>query len=191
VGIPPVRNNRGTIVLVLGILSFVGFGCLTGIPAWIMGNQVLADMDRGIIDTTDRGLAQCGKILGMLATCLMACGVILYVGFIALFIGGTAYLMRQEPRFDSRVFARAESQRQAILAAAKSERTRNPHKTYSILAKELASASGGKVAWYPKDLTPPVGCGSLYTFTAENGTLTLKDGCGVDGLYGWPAKASP
>src|SRR5690242_17990991 len=33
-----MEPHRGTLILVLGILSLTGLGILTGIPAWIMGN---------------------------------------------------------------------------------------------------------------------------------------------------------
>lgn len=71
-----MKSANGALILVLGILSLVGFGCLTGIPAWIMGNGALADIDAGRADPSERGLVQAGRILGILTTILTALGIL-------------------------------------------------------------------------------------------------------------------
>lgn len=69
----PVRPHRGTLVLVLGIVSLVlgtlGLVCCTwvvaavfGIIAWILGNSDLREMDAGRMDPSGRALTLAGKI---------------------------------------------------------------------------------------------------------------------------------
>lgn len=75
----PKKSGRSVIVLVLGILSVTGFGPLTGIPAWVIGNSVLADMRSGLEDPSDMQLAQVGRILGIVVTGLCALGVLIFL----------------------------------------------------------------------------------------------------------------
>jgi len=74
------RSSNGVLVLVLGILSWTGLTCFTGLPAWIIGNSALKDIDSGRADPTDRNLVQIGRILGM-------------VNCIIVFIGGGIWLL--------------------------------------------------------------------------------------------------
>lgn len=85
------KQSQGVLILVLGILGFVGCGCLTGIPAWIMGNSALAAIDRGEMDGSDRTLVQVGRILGMIATILAALGLLAWILMVAgiLALGAT------------------------------------------------------------------------------------------------------
>lgn len=83
--------HRGTLILVLGILSFVGCGIFTAIPAWIMGKGDLAKMDEGTMDDEGRGITQVGMYLGM-ASCILTLIVFLFycVIFLIAGIGGAA-----------------------------------------------------------------------------------------------------
>ena len=84
-----LKPHRGTMILVLGILSLV-IGCvgwIMGIMAWTMGNADLRAMDAGIMDPTGRGITQAGKICGVIGTLLQLVGVALVVIWM-LFIGG-------------------------------------------------------------------------------------------------------
>jgi hypothetical protein len=83
-----MKSANGAIILVLGILSMVGFGCLAGIPAWIMGNNALADINAGYADPSELGLVQAGRILGMITTILTLLGFLAFF----LFFGGMAIL---------------------------------------------------------------------------------------------------
>jgi|TARA_B100000959_G_scaffold282005_1_gene347449 hypothetical protein len=65
-----MKPHRGTLILVLGILSLVGCGFFTGIPAWIMGNNDLKEIDQGTMDPSGRGSTNGGKICGMISTIL-------------------------------------------------------------------------------------------------------------------------
>ena len=68
------KPHRGVLILVLGIVSIVmGCGFLTGIPAWVMGNNDLKEMDQGIMDPSGRGMTQGGRIIGMIVT-ILGCG---------------------------------------------------------------------------------------------------------------------
>lgn len=79
-----MKSANGVVILVLGILSLVGFGCLTGLPAWIMGNSAMKEIDSGRADPSERGLVQAGRIIGMIMTIL----TILVVLFIILMSAG-------------------------------------------------------------------------------------------------------
>jgi hypothetical protein len=71
-------------ILVLGILGLVLCGFL-GIAAWVMGSADLKEMDAGQMDPAGRGNTNAGRICGMIATILMALGVI--IGIVILVIG--------------------------------------------------------------------------------------------------------
>jgi uncharacterized BrkB/YihY/UPF0761 family membrane protein len=65
-GPPPTQPHRGVMILVFGILGIVC--CIVfGILAWVFGNQDLQGMDQGRVDPSGRGLAQAGKILGIIS----------------------------------------------------------------------------------------------------------------------------
>lgn len=65
-----LKPHRGTLILTLGILSFVCCGLLA-IPAWIMGNTDLAEMRAGRMDRAGEGLTNAGRILGIIETVFM------------------------------------------------------------------------------------------------------------------------
>ncbi|MBU2445028.1 MAG: zinc ribbon domain-containing protein [Bacteroidetes bacterium] len=65
------ESGRGTLILVLGILSYwPGFGPLTGIPAWFMGNKDLKKIERGLIPISEKMKTKVGMILGQIITYL-------------------------------------------------------------------------------------------------------------------------
>ena len=79
-----MKPHRGVLILVLGILSLVGCGIFTGIPAWIMGSGDLKEIDAGAMDPAGRGMTQAGKILGMIAVIITILGVVVFVALMAL-----------------------------------------------------------------------------------------------------------
>jgi hypothetical protein len=82
----PGRSANGAAILVLGILGWVGLGIFTALPAWIMGNQSLAQIEAGQADPSERGLVQAGRMLGMILSILtLAC-----IAMAALIFGGIA-----------------------------------------------------------------------------------------------------
>lgn len=86
-----MKSANGVVVLILGILSLTGFGCLTGIPAWIMGNAALRDIDAGLSDPNERGMVVAGRLLGMIATCLAILLVCLWLFFVVGIFGLAAF----------------------------------------------------------------------------------------------------
>jgi len=62
-----MRPHRGTLILVLGIISLMFCGLL-GIIAWVMGAGDLKEMDAGTMDPSGRGATNAGRICGMIAT---------------------------------------------------------------------------------------------------------------------------
>jgi len=76
--------HRGTLILVLGILSLV-VCALLGPVAWIMGNADLKEMKAGRMDPSGEGSTNAGKICGMIATILIAVGVV--IGILSVILG--------------------------------------------------------------------------------------------------------
>jgi hypothetical protein len=74
-----MKPHRGTLVLVLGILSLVGCTIFTGIPAWIMGKNDLNEMDAGQMDPSGRSLTNAGKICGIISVVLAALGLVAFI----------------------------------------------------------------------------------------------------------------
>ena len=70
-----LEPHRGTLILVLGILSLVMCGFFTGIPAWIMGRNDLRKIKDGLMnpegEAINKGFMICGMIcciLNLLST---------------------------------------------------------------------------------------------------------------------------
>jgi hypothetical protein len=68
-------SNRGTIALVLGIVSIVCCGLL-GPVAWIMGKQELSAIAAVRSPASGEGVAKAGMILGIIGTVLLLFGVL-------------------------------------------------------------------------------------------------------------------
>jgi hypothetical protein len=78
-----MKPHRGTLILVLGILSLVICSPL-GIAAWIMGSGDLKQMDAGAMDPSGRSVTNAGKICGIIATVLLALGIVAFIALFAL-----------------------------------------------------------------------------------------------------------
>jgi len=59
------KSDAATWALVLGILSWVTCGVFTAIPAWIIGQNVLNDVKRGVLSQDNKSTAQIGMWLGI------------------------------------------------------------------------------------------------------------------------------
>jgi len=81
-----VAPHRGVLILVLGIIGIVCCCFITGIIAWVMGNNDLREIDAGRMDPTGRGLTQAGKICGMVSVILWI--VMLVIQLLMLLLGG-------------------------------------------------------------------------------------------------------
>jgi hypothetical protein len=73
-----MKSHRGTLILVLGILSLVVCGLL-GPFAWVMGNNDLREIDAGLMDPQGRSLTNAGRICGMIATILVLISVVVVI----------------------------------------------------------------------------------------------------------------
>jgi hypothetical protein len=82
-GAVPPQHRQAVTVLVLGILGLALCQVL-GIPAWIMGNRVVREIDASGGAVGGRGLAQAGRICGIIATVFLALALLLVLG-IAVF----------------------------------------------------------------------------------------------------------
>ncbi len=79
------KSSNGVLILVLGIISWVGPSLLCAIPAWILGNQSLAMLKRGEGDPNDLGMVQAGRILGMVHCILfLVVGCVFVLGVLGL-----------------------------------------------------------------------------------------------------------
>lgn len=81
-----VDHPQGTTVLVLGICSLV-FCLLLGPVAWIMGNNAIQEIDANPSRYGNRGSVSAGRICGMIASVLMAIGVVVLIIVVAAAAG--------------------------------------------------------------------------------------------------------
>lgn len=86
------EQSQATTILVLGILGIICCAPL-GIAAWIMGNKELEAIDAGRRNPENRGTANAGRIVGIVATVLFGLGILF---FIASLIFGFALLPFQD-----------------------------------------------------------------------------------------------
>ena len=73
------EQSQATLALVLGIFSLICLPVL-GPFAWTIGNNELKGIDAGRRDPANRGLANAGKILGIIGTVL----IVVLVGFLVI-----------------------------------------------------------------------------------------------------------
>ncbi len=78
---PPANHPQAMTVLILGILGLVLCQIL-GPFAWMMGNRVVAEIDAAAGSVGGRDLANIGRILGIIATVLLAAGLVIFVFFL-------------------------------------------------------------------------------------------------------------
>jgi hypothetical protein len=84
-----MKPHRGTLILVLGILSIV-ICQPVGIAAWLMGNGDLKEMDAGTMDPSGRSLTNAGRIIGIVAVALLAISLVVVVLVVGLGMLGAA-----------------------------------------------------------------------------------------------------
>ena len=80
-----MEPHRGTLILVLGILSLVMCGIFTGIPAWIMGKNDLKKIKAGQMDPEGEGKTKGGMICGIIC-CVIS--LISIIGIVLLILLG-------------------------------------------------------------------------------------------------------
>ena len=81
-----LEPHRGTLILVLGILSLVLCSFFTGIPAWTMGKGDLAKIKDGMMDPEGEGPTKAGMICGMICCIICALGIGLII--LLMILGG-------------------------------------------------------------------------------------------------------
>ena len=79
-------SSTSIIALVLGILGLLGFTCLTGIPAWIVGRGEVQKIDAGQSPMAGRAMAQIGMILGIISTVLAVLAALMGIAWV-VFLG--------------------------------------------------------------------------------------------------------
>jgi len=111
-----LERGRGALILVLGILSLVMFGLITGIPAWVMGQTDLRRMREGKMETADEGLTRAGMILGIIGTLIsgliLVFMILLVVGifsFAGMMIFDAAGLDAQEQSIEAHLHSLARN----------------------------------------------------------------------------------
>jgi len=82
-----LEPHRGTLILVLGILSLVMCGFFTGIPAWIMGRNDLEKIKAGQMDPEGEGPTKGGMICGIICCVISLLSIIGIVLLIILGVG--------------------------------------------------------------------------------------------------------
>jgi len=88
-GTTPVKPHRGGAILALGIIGICLTCLITGIIAWVMGKNDLAEMSAGRMDREGYSLTQAGMICGIIGTFLgiLSSAYILFVIFISGMLG--------------------------------------------------------------------------------------------------------
>jgi hypothetical protein len=79
---PAEHGNRARIALALGVVSlFIG---PLGIIAWAVSSACLREIREGRMDPGGEMNAKCGRVLGIIATCLFAAKLTLFVPFLLI-----------------------------------------------------------------------------------------------------------
>jgi hypothetical protein len=66
----PKPHPRGTLILVLGILSFFICGIVLGVVAFVMGNNALKEIDSNPSAYSNRSVVNAGRICGLIGAAL-------------------------------------------------------------------------------------------------------------------------
>ena len=82
------KNSYAVWALVLGILSLVSCGFLTGIPAIIVGNN--AKKAAAVGEANNPGMATAGVVTGWIGTALSAVGLVVYILWIVFAVAMVA-----------------------------------------------------------------------------------------------------
>ena len=81
------RNDLGVWSLILGILSLISFGILTGIPAIIVGNKSKQAVARG--EANNPGMGTAGVVMGWISVAFIGLGVLFFVGIMVIGIAAS------------------------------------------------------------------------------------------------------
>jgi len=89
------EQSQAVTALVLGILSIVLCQVL-GPFAWKIGHEELKAITEGRRPVTNQGLAQAGKVCGIVGTCLLGVVVLFFVLWLVLLALGVAGVISDE-----------------------------------------------------------------------------------------------
>ena len=84
---PQAASGRAVAALILGILSIVCMGFLTGIPAIILGKMEMSAIKAGLVPAAGESSAKVGFILGIIGTVLTCLSIL---GFVLLIVLGVS-----------------------------------------------------------------------------------------------------
>jgi len=79
---PPQDHPKAQTAMILGILGLVCCGIIA-IPAYIIGNNAVREIDASGGQLGGRGMANAGKIMGIIGIVLMVVGILFYAVVIA------------------------------------------------------------------------------------------------------------
>jgi hypothetical protein len=80
----PPATSRATTALVLGIVGLTVCVGIASIPAWIIGNEALKEIDNSNGALGGRSFAQAGKVMGIIGTALGALSLLVLGLFLVL-----------------------------------------------------------------------------------------------------------
>jgi len=80
----PPATKKATTALVLGIVGLTVCVGIASIPAWIIGNDALKEIERSNGTLGGRSFAQAGKVMGIIGTALGALSVLVLGLFLVL-----------------------------------------------------------------------------------------------------------
>jgi hypothetical protein len=81
---PRIQKGRGTLILILGLLSLL-FGPFLGIPAWVIAKNDLVSISIKLLPESERDTTKVGMTLGIIGT-FFGIGAIVVYGIIAAIV---------------------------------------------------------------------------------------------------------
>lgn len=88
-GFAPQDHPKSVTVLVLGIIGLVVCG-LAAPFAWVMGNNVVREIDASNGQLGGRSTANAGRICGIIGTCFLGLSLLFVVGLLVVAIAGAS-----------------------------------------------------------------------------------------------------
>ena len=88
-GFAPQDHPKATTVLILGILGLVVCGICAPF-AWVMGNNVLREIDASGGQLGGRSTANAGRICGIVGTCILGLSLLFVVFGLIIVIAGAS-----------------------------------------------------------------------------------------------------
>ncbi|WP_405061077.1 hypothetical protein OG474_05400 [Kribbella sp. NBC_01505] len=80
------ENSQATVAVVLGAIALCTGLLFLSPVVWWLGSQSLAEIDAAPGVYSNRGMAQAGRILGIIGTALIAAGLLFLVLMLTMFV---------------------------------------------------------------------------------------------------------